>query len=117
MTTQQVANRLIELCKQGKIMDAQAELYADNIVSVEPSYAQVPRAEGKNAVAEKGMQFASSITEHHGMSISEPIVNGNHFSIGWSMDVTMKNTGRMKMEEICIYQMKDGKIVYEQFFY
>jgi hypothetical protein len=31
--------------------------------------------------------------------------------------VTMKGSGRMKMDEIALYEVKDGKIVKEQFFY
>ena len=33
------------------------------------------------------------------------------------MDVTMKGAGRVKMDEIALYEVKDGKIVKEQFFY
>ena len=117
MTTQEVAYRLIELSRHGQIMQAQEELYGNDIVSIEPSHAPVPVAKGKQAVNEKGMQFASSILEHHGMSISEPIVVGNRFSIGWTMDVTMKDMGRVNFDEICVYEVKDGKIVNEQFFY
>jgi hypothetical protein len=29
----------------------------------------------------------------------------------------MKGMGRMKMDEIVVYEVKDGKIVQEQFFY
>jgi hypothetical protein len=34
-----------------------------------------------------------------------------------TMDVTMKARGRMKMEEVCVYEVdKNGKIASEQFF-
>jgi limonene-1,2-epoxide hydrolase len=33
-----------------------------------------------------------------------------------AMDVTMKGQGRMKIEEVCVYEVKDDKIVSEQFF-
>jgi len=33
------------------------------------------------------------------------------------MDVTMKGMGRVKMEEVCVYKVKDGKVVSEQFFF
>jgi hypothetical protein len=33
------------------------------------------------------------------------------------MDVTMKGQDRAKMDEIVVYEVKDGKIVKEQFFY
>jgi hypothetical protein len=34
-----------------------------------------------------------------------------------SIDATYKERGRMAMDEICVYQVRDGKIVHEQFFY
>jgi len=33
------------------------------------------------------------------------------------LDATMKGMGRMKLEEICVFEVKDGKIISEQFFY
>ena len=36
MTTQEVANRLVELCRQGQIEAAQTELYANDCSSLEP---------------------------------------------------------------------------------
>lgn len=117
MTTQQVANRLVELCRQGKIFEAQKELYGQPIVSVEPDSAPVKVAKGLQAVTEKGVQFASMIEKQHGASISDPVVSGNHFTLGWSMDITLKGQGRKNMDEVCVYEVKDGKIVYEQFFY
>ncbi len=48
---------------------------------------------------------------------SEPVVGGNHFSVAMGMDVTMKGGERMQMDEIAVYEVKDGKIVKEQFFF
>ncbi|MFI5135355.1 MAG: SnoaL-like domain-containing protein, partial [Chitinophagales bacterium] len=42
---------------------------------------------------------------------------GNHFTISWWMDVTMKGQGRTSMDEVIVYEVKDGKIVREQFYY
>ncbi|MFM9653791.1 SnoaL-like domain-containing protein [Streptomyces galilaeus] len=33
------------------------------------------------------------------------------------MDATFKDRGRMTIEEVCVYQVADGKITLEQFFY
>jgi hypothetical protein len=33
------------------------------------------------------------------------------------IDATYKDMGRMDMSEICVYRVRDGKIVHEQFFY
>jgi hypothetical protein len=117
MTTQEVANRLVSLCREGKVLDAGEELYGENIVSVEPDKSPSGTLTGKKAVREKGNQFAEMIEASHGGHISDPLVAGDHFSISWLMDITMKGQGRTKMEEICVYEVKDGKIVKEQFFY
>ena len=117
MTTQQVASRLIELCRKGQIVQAIEELYGNDIVSVEPEYAPVKSAKGKKNVLEKGGQFASMIEERHGGSFSDPVVVGNHFSAVMTLDATFKGQGRKKFEEICIYEVKEGKIVFEQFFF
>jgi hypothetical protein len=50
------------------------------------------------------------------MEISEPLVKGKSFRIGWTIDATMKAMGRSKLEEVCVYQVENGKIVMEQFF-
>jgi limonene-1,2-epoxide hydrolase len=34
-----------------------------------------------------------------------------------TLDATMTGMGRMQLDEICVYEVKDGKIVFEQFFY
>ena len=47
MNTQEVANRLVELCRQGKNEDAINELYADNIISREPAGTPMEHTEGK----------------------------------------------------------------------
>ncbi len=117
MTTQQVANRLVDLCRKGQIQDAGAELYADNIVSIEPDSAPIKKASGKQAVGKKGQEFAASIEQRHGGSFSDPVVCGRYFSAAMTLDATFKGRGRMVLEEICLYEVKDGKIVFEQFFY
>jgi hypothetical protein len=117
MTTQQVADRLISLCRTGQIQQAQTELYGEKMVSIEPAGAPVERAVGLQAVVEKGKQFASMIEERHGGSFTNPIVTGNHFSVGMTLDATMKGRGRVLLEEICVYKVENGKIVFEQFIY
>ena len=117
MTTQQVANRLIELCRKGQIAEASQELYSDDIVSIEPAHAPTKSAKGKKAVAEKGAQFAAMIEQRHGGSFGDPIVAGRYFSAVMVLDATFKGHGRQTLEEICVYEVKDGKIVSEQFFF
>lgn len=115
-STQQVANRLVELGRKGQIAEIHKELFSEDIVSTEPM-GDNPVVKGLAAVLEKGKKFESMLEEVHGSELTEPIVVGNWFSIGWSFDATMKGQGRQNMQEICVYQVKDGKIVSEQFFF
>ncbi|MGB3080702.1 MAG: nuclear transport factor 2 family protein [Saprospiraceae bacterium] len=117
MTTKDVANRLVELCRNGQIFTAQEELYSDDINSIEPAHGMLPSAKGKKALNEKGAAFAAMIEERHGGSFSDPIVAGNYFTSAMVLDATIKGQGRMTMEELCVYEVKDGKIVTEQFFF
>ncbi|MEP7043160.1 MAG: nuclear transport factor 2 family protein [Dokdonella sp.] len=120
MNTEAIAHRLIELCRQGQGDQAQNELYADDAVSVEmegmPAGMPVI-VKGIEAIREKGRLFNADIEEMHGGSVSEPLVSGNWFSVVMTMDATFKHRGRVNMQEICVYRVKDGKIVHEQFFY
>jgi ketosteroid isomerase-like protein len=116
-STTEVANRLIELCRQGKNLDAVQELYADNILSLEPKGAMNERTEGKAAVTAKETGFVSMIEEVHSSEVSDALVAGNFFSVTMKMDMTMKGMGRMQMDEICVFEVKDGKVVFEQFFF
>jgi hypothetical protein len=118
MTTLEVANKLVAYMQQGKMQEAQSELYADDIVCIEPEGGMAPHyTKGKEAVLEKGKQFAALIEERHGGTCSDPLVAGDFFSLTMSLDATMKGMGRMLLNEICVYQVKEGKIIFEQFFF
>jgi hypothetical protein len=118
MTTKDVAKRFNELAQSGHWDKIQAELFADSAVSIEPDHSPgLKTVQGLAAILQKGKEFNEAVEEMHGGYAGEPIVAGNHFSLAMGMDVTMKGMGRMNMEEIAVYQVKDGKIVKEQFFY
>ena len=74
-------------------------------------------AEGLSAIKEKGKRFDEMVEEMHGGYSSAPVVGGRFFSVAMGMDCTMKGMSRQKMDEIAVYEVKDGKIVKEQFFY
>ena len=118
MTIPQIAHRLAELCNQGKFEEAQKELYADDAVSIEsdpgPNFEQ--ETKGLGAIIDKGKKFNEMIEESHGCGTSDPVVGGNSFAIALNMDVTMKGQPRSTFSEICVYKVKDGKIISEHFF-
>ena len=70
---------------------------------------------GLPAILEKGRKFDSMVETMHSLRVSDPIVATNSFACTMQMDVTMKGQGRMNMTELCVYEVKDGKIVLEQF--
>jgi hypothetical protein len=117
MTAQEISNRLYELCKVGQYQQAQEELYADDAISIEPVHSQAPSVTGKDAIIKKGEGFRDSIEELHGVDASEPILANNHFALTIKVDATFKGMGKSVMEEVAVYEVKDGKIVKEQFFY
>ncbi len=118
MTTQEVANRLVELCRIGQVDECQAELFADNVQSIESNESFGPiLTNGLTAIKAKSVHFQSMVEEFHGASISDPIVTGNCFAITWVFDATMKGQGRMTLSEVCVYKVENGKIILEHFFY
>ena len=118
MTTQEVANRLYELCQQGQFKTAQDELYSTDAASTDGDMqGGRPTTTGIDAIYAKSEQFQSMIEEMHGGYTNEPKVFGKYIFMEMGMDVTMKGMGRMNMVEMCRYEVKDGKIVAEEFYY
>jgi limonene-1,2-epoxide hydrolase len=118
MSTQQIATRLAELCRQAQFEKAQDELFAEDAVSIEPheSSGFPKETKGLSAIKEKGRKWNEMVEQVHGCEASTPLVAGNAIAMTLAMDVTMKGRGRMKIQEVCVYEVKDDKITSEQFF-
>ena len=117
MKTKEIANRLVELCRKGENMQAYDELFSDTAIALEPEGVPDHMAAGLDNLRAKTRQWSENFEEVHSMEVSDPIVGDNFFSCSISMDITTKDAGRMQMEEICVYEVKDDKIVKEQFFF
>lgn len=118
LTTQEVAARFNELAQQEKWFEIQDEFFADNVRSIDPSDSPYfGYAEGKAAVRKKGEDFVGRIDAVHRAYTSEPIVTGNHFVVVREKDLTVQGHGRIQINELMLYEVKDGQIVLEQFFY
>jgi hypothetical protein len=119
MTTHEVADKLVKLCSEGKFQEATKALYSLDIVSMEAGAPPGGSRETKGlpAVAAKGEWWAAN-HEVHSASVEGPLVAGSHFSVVFKLDVTFKpQAKRFQMEEVALYKVADGKIVYEEFFY
>lgn len=118
MSTKEIAKRLKSLCERGEFETAQKELFAKDAISIEPMASADFEKEtyGLDGILEKGKKWQDMVIENHALEISEPVIAGNSFALTMRMDVTMKDQGRMDMTELCVYHVKDGKIISEQFF-
>ena len=119
MTTIDIANKLVSLCREGKDHEAQRLLYAEDAVRVEASApaGQDPEMKGLAAIRAKAEWWYAN-HEVHQVTITGPWPHGDRFILGFKIDVTPKATGqRFQMEEMALYTSRDGKIVREEFFY
>jgi hypothetical protein len=116
MSTEAVAKDLVALCKEGKFDEAGEKYWADDVLSVE-AMGDMRESHGKAAAKAKGEWWAGA-HDVHGVTVEGPYVNGDEFTVRFTMDITQKDNGnRMTMDEVALYRVKDGKIAEERFFY
>ena len=119
MTIQEVADKLVKSCAKGDFETPVSELYSPDIVSVEAGAppGQSRESKGIAAVKAKGEWWVAN-HEVHSSKVEGPLVAASHFAVKFALDVTFKpQNRRFNLEEIAVYKVVDGKIVYEEFFY
>lgn len=117
-STQEIATRFNQLAQEEKWFEIQDELFDENVKSVDPPQSKYfGYAEGKANVRKKGEDFVKNIEAAHRRFTTPPVVAGNHFAVGREVDITVQGQGRIQINEIMLYEVKDGKIISEQFFY
>lgn len=118
ITTKQVADQLVSMCREGKVEEAKLALFTEDTLSIEPREGLLPKeTRGLKAIQQKANLFISMVEEFYGSTITDPFIAGDYFSVGWQTDIKMKGGDRQTNSEICLYHVKEGKIVSEQFFY
>jgi hypothetical protein len=117
-STHEIAARFHELAQQEKWFEIQDEFFADNVTSIDPPNSPYfGYAEGKDNVRKKGKDFTSRITAVHRLYTSEPLVSGNHFAVGREKEITVEGHGKIEIKQIMLYEVRNGQIILEQFFY
>ena len=116
MTTQELAQAFTDMLKAGKADEAGRTYWSDDIVSMEPMEGDMAMLKGRKAVDGKAAWWLAN-NEVHSMQAEGPYVHGSQFVVRFAMDLTPKDGKRMKMDEIGLYTVKDGKIVEERFFF
>ncbi len=121
MSSNEVGQRLVDLCKSGRFQEA-LDLYSPDAVSVEAMANETMPAvmRGIEAIRRKGESWLAN-NEVHSTDAKGPYPNGDRFAVIFDVDVTPKAGPmagrRMQMEEVGLYTVENGKIVREEFFY
>lgn len=114
MTTKQIALRLIALTAKLKFTEARHELFSADAVCFE---ADNKKVKGLKALDKKEKAWFGSMQKIHSLKIAKPLINGNFFSVAYTWDVTYKGQPRGGWKEIGVYEVKDGKVILEKYFY
>ena len=119
MTTQEIGKRYVALCQAGKNEVCLDELYAKDAVSVEA--AAMPgmdkTVKGLDAIRAKSKSWNENNVVHSA-EVAGPFPNDNRFAVRFNFEVTNKPSGRrMKMDEVGLFTVENGKITREEFFY
>lgn len=122
MDPKEVGEKLVALCREGKNLEAVDTLYGADIVSVEAMSTPEMPAEMRGIEAVRGKnQWWLDNHEIHSASAEGPYPHGEKFAVKYAYDVTAKAGpmagNRMKMDEVAVYTVRDGKIVREEFYY
>ena len=119
MSVNEIANRYVALCKEGRFAACLDELFAKDAVSVEafapPGTDRI--ATGLSALHGKSAWWNAN-HEVHKAEVAGPYPNGDRFAVRFTFDITNKPSGkRMVMDEVGLFTVENGKITREEFFY
>jgi ketosteroid isomerase-like protein len=118
----EVGQRLVELCRANRNVEAVNTLYAPNVVSVDVhGMPDMPaRMEGIDAIRRKNQWWIDNHTIHSN-EVMGPFPHGDRFIVHFRIDVTSKvgpmAGKRMQADEAGLYTVRNGKVVHEEFFY
>lgn len=118
MTTRQIADRLVSLLREGNFNAVYDELFhPTEVVHDEPQSPHFAHVVGVEAIKAKDEQMQAGIDEFLGMSVGEPAVGRDYFAIPYQMKLKLRDGNLLDLDEIIVYQVRDGKIILEKFFY
>ena len=116
-----VSDLLIAHCRSGTTRAGLDELYAEDAVSVEAVC--MPGKDSRETLGKQAIhgkhEWWERAMEVHSQSSDGPYLHGeDRFAVIFEVDATDRDSGnRMKMKEVGVYTVADGKIVREEFFY
>lgn len=102
------------MIRQGRIMEAMEEFYADDVVMSEND---AEPTVGLAANLEREQAFVNN-TQWHGLELKDVVVDGDTSMVRWWMDFTNSDYGqRLAFTQVAYQRWEDGKIAEERFYY
>jgi len=115
MSTQNVRiHELLDYIRNGRIMDAMHEFYADDVVMEEPAYGKTV---GLAANLEREQKFVDSVAEFKRFDAPVVAVGDDSACYENVMDWKSADGRDMHVEQVVVQRWRDGKIVHERFYY
>lgn len=114
MSIESIAKDFADFCRKGIFGEDLEKYYHEDATSVEPGEES---AQGLNAIIAKKKAFIESI-DLKLIEVKDPQIAQDHFSIAMRLEVEDKSSGAKRViDELAVYEVKDNKITFEQFFY
>ncbi|MEM9881513.1 MAG: ester cyclase [Planctomycetota bacterium] len=107
-------HELLDTIRNGRIMDAMREFYADDVVMAEPRYGETV---GLPANLEREEKFVASVKEFKGFETPAVAVGDGVGIYENVMDWVDTDGNDVHVEQVVVQKWKDGKIVHERFYY
>lgn len=107
-------HELLDYIRNGKIMDAMKEFYADDVVMTEPAYGQTV---GLSANLQREQQFVDSVKAFKNFETPSVAVGDGVAIYENVMDWTDVNDKDIHVEQVVVQKWQGGKIVHERFYY
>lgn len=120
MTTQEVADRIVANCISGNFAANYNELFDEHVVSREPQNNPLgveSETRGLSNIVARAEEFHQIIEKVLSKEASQPLVAGDYFTFRLCQEFELKNIGYFKLDELCLFRVKNGKVVYEEYFY
>lgn len=115
--SQNVRSRVDQLngmIREGRIMEAMREFYADDVVMAEND---ADPTVGLAANLEREQQFVDNTT-WYGLELKDVVVDGDTSMVRWWLDFHNTLYGaRLAFTQVAVQKWRDGRIVDERFYY
>ena len=107
-------HELLDYIRQGRIMDAMKEFYADNVVMTEPAYGDTV---GLEANLEREQKFVDSVKAFKSFEAPAVAIGDGVAIYENTMNWTSIGGQDIDVEQVVVQRWEDGKIVHERFYY